>query len=133
MAITSSAITKYAKSGISRLLVGQNTTLYYQAIGVGNNTVTANESDIGLKGTEVSFKNGNVSYFVSPNSSYIAQWNSSWVYADLTSHIFSEVAVLQNATNCTGQCLLRGVYDAVTLGSEDSISITAQVSVTESS
>ena len=133
MAITSSAITKCAKSGISRLLVGQNTTLYYQAIGVGNNTVTANESDIGLKGTEVSFKNGNVSYFVSPNSSYIAQWNSSWVYADLTSHIFSEVAVLQNATNCTGQCLLRGVYDAVTLGSEDSISITAQVSVTESS
>ena len=132
MAITSSAITNMAKSGITQLLGGANTTLYYQCIGVGNNTVTANESNVGLIGDERKWKDGNFSYFKNTNNSYIAQWNSSWVYADLTSHIFSEVAVLQNATNCTGQCLLRGVYDAVTLGADDSIAITAQVSVTES-
>ena len=132
MAITSSAITNMAKSGITQLLGGANTTLYYQCIGVGNNTVTANESNVGLIGDERKWKDGNFSYFKNTNNSYIAQWNSSWIYGDLATHIFRELVVCQNATNATGKSLLRGVYDAVTLGADDSLAITAQISVTES-
>lgn len=131
MAITSSAITSEAKSSITQALGAQNITLYYQAIGAGNNTVTANESNVGLQGDETIFKDGNFSYFVNTNSSYIAQWNTSFVYADLTSHIFSEVVVSRNGSNATSTSLLRGVYDAITLGASDTIAITAQVSVTE--
>ena len=131
MAITSSAITNIAKSGITQLLGGANTTLYYQCLAVGNSTLTANESNTGIIGDEQMWHDGNFSYFTNTNSSYIAQWNSTWIYDDLTTHIFREVVVCQNATNATGQGLLRGVYDAVTLGTEDSISIVAQISVTE--
>jgi len=71
-------------------------------------------------------------YFKSTNNSYIAQWNSSWVYGDLTSHVYNEVVVNRSSIgNTTSEGLLRAVYDSVTLGSGDSLSITAQVAVSE--
>ena len=98
-------------------------------MGVGNNTEAASESDTGLKGDEVSFKNGNASYFTNANGSYIAQWNSSWVYNDLPSNELSEVVVSQNASNGSSNCLLRAVFDKQILGENDALKITAQVIV----
>ena len=131
MAITSSKITNLGKFNITKLLVN-NSPNYYLGIGVGNDTQAALETQTGLLGTETSFKDGNTSNFSSTNNSYISQWNSSWTYSDLTSHIFREVIICENASNQTGIGLLRGVYDAVTLGVDDSIGLTVQISVDES-
>jgi len=131
MAITSSKITNTGKAMTTKLLTGLGSPTIYVGIGVGNDTNAAAETDTALRGTETKFKDGNVSYFTDANSSYIAQWNSSWIYGDLTTHIFRETAVSRNASNATSTCLLRAVYDAVTLGSGDSLAITAQISVDE--
>lgn len=131
-AITSSKITNQGKIMTSKLLTNLDSPISYAGIGVGNDTTAAAESQTGLLGDETNFKNGNVSYFTNTNSSYIAQWNSSWTYSDLTTHIFREVVVNQSENaNMTNVCLLRAVYDAVTLGSGDSLSIVSQIAVSE--
>ena len=130
MAITSSKITNLGKFNITKLLTNTSPD-YYIGIGVGNDTNAALETQTGLLGDETSFKDGNVSNFSSTNNSYIAQWNSTFVFADLTTHIFREVVVCENASNNTGVSLLRGVYDAVTLGASDSLALTVQISVDE--
>ena len=133
MAILSSKILNTAKTNIAGLLVDSGSPYSYLGIGVGNDTNAAAEGNTGLAGDELSFKDGNISTYTSGNSSYISSWNSSWTYSDLTSHIFREVVVSQNASNNSGNCLLRGVYDQTTLGASDSIAITVQVSVDEGS
>lgn len=132
MAITSSKITNSGKIMTTKLLTNLGSPIYYEGIGVGNNTVAAAETQTGLLGDETKFKSGNVSYFTNANSSYIAQWNSSWVYDDLTTNIFREIVVNQSENvNMTNVCLLRAVYDSVTLGASDSLAITAQISISE--
>lgn len=130
-AITSSKILNVGKRDISAMLCGLNTTQSYAGIGVGNDTTAAAETQTTLLGTETSCKDGNASYALTTNSSYIASWNSSWVYGDLTTHIFREVVISDNLSNAS-TCLLRGVYDQVTLGASDSLSITCQVAIDES-
>lgn len=131
MAITSSAITVTGKAEVTKLLTNLGTPYSYAAIGVGNGDTAATENTTTLLGDELKFKSGNASYFTSANGSYISQWNSTFVYADLTTHIFKELSICENATNQTSHTLLRGVYDAVTLGSDDSLSLTIQVNVDE--
>lgn len=133
MAITSSKVLNTGKANIAGLLVDSGSPYSYTGIGVGNDTNAAAEGNTGLGGDELNFKDGNISTYTSGNNSYISQWNSSWTYSDLTSHIFREVVVSQNASNNSGNCLLRGVYDSVTLGADDSISLTIMVSIDEES
>lgn len=133
MAITSSKVLNTGKVNIAGLLVDSDSPYSYTGIGVGNDTNAAAEGNTGLRGDELNFKDGNISTYTSGNNSYISQWNSSFVYSDLTSHIFREVVVSQNASNNSGNCLLRGVYDDVTLGADDSISLTIMVSIDEGS
>ena len=131
MAITSSKILNSGKTNVTKLLTGLDSPYSYNGMGVGNNTEAASESDTGLKGDEVSFKNGNASYFTNANGSFIAQWNSSWVYNDLPSNELSEGVVSQNASNGSSYCLLRAVFDKQILGENDALKITAQVAVTQ--
>ena len=77
------------------------------------------------------FKSGNASYFTNTNGSHISQWNTSFGYSDLASHMFKELSVCENASNQSSHTLLRGVFGTLTLGSDDTVSITIQLSVTE--
>lgn len=132
MAITSSAICWNAKQYLTAQLGGLNTSQYYQALGIGNDSTIATENTTLLIGAEQMWKDGNFSYFKSAvNNSYIAQWNSTWIFNDLTSNICVEVGLATNGTNATTNMFLRGVYNEVILGAPDALGITVQIAVTE--
>ncbi len=130
MALQSIKLLNAGKENITRLLTGLG-GFHYAAIGVGNGTASASETDEHLLGNEVSFKDGNQSVFQNANGSYIAQWNSTWVYNDLPSNQISEAAIAQNATNGTINCLLRCTFDTIVLDADSSFSLILQVSPTE--
>jgi len=130
MAIIDSKITNIGKKLTTQLLVGSQ-TVGFMGIGVGNQSTASSENDTGLCGSETKFKSGNNSYFTNANSSWIAQWNSSWVYNDLATDKYDEIVVTTNGTTGNNTLLLRATYDTVTLGSGDSLAITAQISVDE--
>ena len=131
MALQSIKILNTGKENITKLLTGQSGFYHYKGIGVGNDGTAASEDDTGLKGSEVSFKDGNASTFQNANGSYIAQWNSTWVYNDLPSNQISEAVVSENATNGSVNCLLRCTFDTVTLDSDSSFSLVLRVSPTQ--
>lgn len=130
MAIIDSKITNIGKKVTTQLLTGTQSS-GFMGIGVGNQSTASTENDTALCGDETKFKDGNNSYLENANSSWIAQWNSSWVYGDLTTHKYGEVVVTTNGSTGNNTLLLRATYDTVTLGSGDSLAITAQISVDE--
>ena len=130
MAIIDTKITNTGKEITTKLLTGTQSSGFL-CIGVGNESLTSTENDTALVGGETKYKPGNNSYFSNANSSWIAQWNSSWVYGDLTTHKYGEIIVLTNGSAGNSTSLLRATYDTVTLGSGDSLAITAQISVDE--
>jgi len=127
MALKSLKILNIGKDNITRLLTGLDNPYSYKAIGVGNSTTDAQETDEHLLGSEVNFKNGNASHYQNENGSYVAQWNSTWVYNELASNQISEAAIARNATNGTLQCLLRCTFDTVTLDEGSAFALTLKV------
>ena len=132
MAIIDSKITNIGKKITTQLLTGTQSS-GFMGIGVGNQSTASSENDTGLCGGETKFKAGNNSYFESANNSWIAQWNSSWVYDDLATNKYGEIVVTTNGSTGNNTLLLRATYDTVTIGSGDSLAITAQISVDEGS
>ncbi len=131
MGLKTFAFLNVGKENITKLLVDQGNPYAYYAIGVGNSSTDASETDNPLLGGEQKWKDANRSYFKDANNSYIAQWNATFYYDDLPSNALNEVAIARNITNGTTQGLIRITYDEIVLGSGSSVSFQIRVSPTQ--
>jgi len=131
MGLKTFAFLNTGKENITKLLVDQGNPYAYYAIGVGNSSTDASETDNPLLGDEQKWRDANRSYFKDENNSYISQWNATFYYNDLPSNALNEVAIARNITNGTTQGLIRITFDEIILGSGSSVSFQIRVSPTQ--
>jgi len=87
------------------------------------------------KGTQ-SWIWGNVHYDdVTPTyeASYKTVWVNTFSYGDLTDHIYKELVICQSAAAHASKCLCRFTYDAITLGTGETLTFTVKITCMQGS
>jgi len=123
MAITQTIILKSFKEEFANFLV--NT---YQAIGVGNSTLTATPNSSPLLGSAKVYKSAYTG-IEEINSTVRVRWESDLIRGDLFSNTVSEIAIVKNATNGRNEGFIRLLVDPFPIQDQDTLQISVEVEI----
>ena len=123
MAITQTIILKSFKEEFANFLV--NT---YQAIGVGNSTLTATPNSSPLLGSAKVYKSAYTG-IEEINSTVRVRWESDLIRGDLFSNTVSEIAIVKNATNGRNEGFIRLLVDPLPIQDQDTLQISVEVEI----
>lgn len=130
MAVTSDAILTDGMVNVAKLLAELASKHFYKGIGVGNGSGAAGAANHDLGGGETHYETPDTTEYEASNK---CKWESTFAYGDLTSHIFSEIVICESDVSHLNKCLLRAVFDAITLGVNDTVKITVTCEVKQGS
>ena len=123
MAITQTTILKSFKEEFANFLV--NT---YQAIGIGNSTLTAAPNSSPLLGSAKVYKNAYTG-IEEINSTVRVRWESDLIRGDLFSNTVSEIAIVKNSTNGRHDGFIRLLVDPFPIQDQDTLKISVEVEI----
>ena len=123
MAITQTIVLKSFKEELANFLV--NT---YQAIGIGNSTLTATPNSSPLLGSTKVYKNAYTG-IEEINSTVRVRWESNLIRGDLFSNTVSEIAIVKNSTNGRNDGFIRLLVDPFPIQDQDTLQISVEVEI----
>ena len=123
MAITQTVILESFKEEFANFLV--NT---YQAIGIGNSTLTATPNSSPLLGSAKVYKNAYTG-IEEINSTVRVRWESNLIRGDLFSNTVSEIAIVKNSTNGRNDGFIRLLVDSFPIQDQDTLQISVEVEI----
>lgn len=133
MAKIDSAILNDALENVARMICNDSPTVAnYDGMGAGEDATGAAATQHDLIGSETHY-NGGADVTNAYEASYKATWVSIFSYGDLTSHVYQEVVICQDAANHLNKCLCRFTYDAITLGTGETLTFTVKCTLQQGS
>lgn len=123
MAKVSSCILNDALENVAKIICNDSPAVAnYAGIGAGESDTAAAATQHDLIGSETHYDAVAGAY----EASYKATWQNTFSYGDLTSHVYKELVICQDDTNHLNKCLCRFTYDAITLGSGETLTFTVK-------
>lgn len=115
---------------MARILVDDSPEFdHYKGVGAGEDNTAAVATQVSLQGSDIHVDDVSGSY----EADYKAKWENTFSYGDLTGHIYKELIVCWSASYYYNYSLCRFTYDAITLGSGESVTFTTKVTVQQGS
>jgi len=100
----------------------------YQAIGIGNSTLSAEPNSSPLLGSATVYKMADRGIEIL-NSTVRVRWESDLIRGDLFSDVVREIAVVKNATNGRYEGFLRLLVDDFPIQEQDTLRISVEVEI----
>jgi len=100
----------------------------YQAIGIGNSTLSSGPNSSPLLGSATVYKMAERG-IETLNSTVRVRWESDLIRGDLFSDVVREIAVVKNATNGRYEGFLRLLVDDFPIQEEDTLRISVEVEI----
>lgn len=100
----------------------------YQAIGVGNSTVSGGPNSSPLLGSATVYKTADRDIEIL-NSTVRVRWESDLIRGDLFSDVVGEIAIVKNATNGRYDGFLRLLVDEFPIQERDILRISVEVEI----
>jgi len=100
----------------------------YQAVGLGNSTVSSNANSSPLLGSAVVYKTASRGIEIL-NSTVRARWESDLIRGDLFSNTVGEIALVKNSTSGRNEGFLRLLVDPFSIQDEDTLRISVEVEI----
>jgi len=100
----------------------------YQAIGVGNSTISAGPNSSPLLGSATVYKMADRDIEIL-NSTVRVRWESDLIRGDLFSDVVGEIAIVKNATNGRYDGFLRLLVDEFPIQERDILRISVEVEI----
>lgn len=130
MAKVSSCILNDALANVARMICNDSPpSANYAGMGAGEDPTAAAATQHDLIGAETHYDAVAGAY----EASYKATWQNTFSYGDLTSHVYKELVICEDDTNHLNKCLCRFTYDAITLGSGETLTFTVKVTMQQGS
>lgn len=133
MAKISSAMLTDGLVNVARILCNDTVvSATYDGMGAGENATAAAAAQHDLIGAETHY-NGAADVTNAYEATAKATWVSTFSYGDLTSHVYQELVVCESAAQHLNKCLCRFTYDAITLGTGETITFTVKCTMQQGS
>lgn len=130
MAKVSSCILNDALANVARVICNDSpVSANYAGMGAGEDNTGAVATQHDLIGSETHYDAVAGAY----EASYKATWQNTFSYGDLTSHIYKELVICEDNANHLNKCLCRFTYDAITLGSGETLTFTVKITMQQGS
>ena len=100
----------------------------YQAIGVGNSTISVGPNSSPLLGSATVYKTADRDIEIL-NSTVRVRWESDLIRGDLFSDVVGEIAIVKNATNGRYDGFLRLLVDEFPIQERDILRISVEVEI----
>jgi len=100
----------------------------YQAIGIGNSTISVGPNSSPLLGSATVYKTADRDIEIL-NSTVRVRWESDLIRGDLFSDVVGEIAIVKNATNGRYDGFLRLLVDEFPIQERDILRISVEVEI----
>jgi len=100
----------------------------YQAIGIGNSTLSAGPNSSPLLGSATVYKMADRG-IETLNSTVRVRWESDLIKGDLFSNTVGEIAVVKNSTSDRNEGFLRLLVDPFPIAERDTLRISVEVEI----
>ena len=100
----------------------------YQAVGLGNSTVSSDANSSPLLGSTVVYKTATRGIEIL-NSTVRARWESDLIRGDLFSNTVGEIALVKNSTSGRNEGFFRLLVDPFPIQDEDTLRISVEVEI----